>query len=750
MKKCGSGLAFHARVCYHALRRFSCKTKTIKRKKQFSKAMKTMKALAAVVLLGGVALGQMPGAATPRVQVEKAVKGQDRIIRRSVGATEAIDSVTIHSAVEGYLQEVNFKEGRLVHKGDVLMRIDPLRYEAAVQQAEAAITELEERMVYAQNRVNRLSSLASNQAASQEVYESAVAALATCKAKKVAAEAELVRAKKNLDDCTIRAEVTGRIGRLLVSPGNYITPAEELAVINQIDPIYVRFPLSQYDVNAIFRGPNEIGKLADVRILTAAGLQYGSAGQVKIVDNLLSGGSDTYTLWAEFPNAEQELVPSGISSVYVKLRETAETVMVPLTSVHHDSTGSYVYTVDDQNTVSRKEVIAGTVQGRYQAIYDGIQEGETVVTDGSHKTRVGGTVIPVFPDEKVERTTTQSGQEADKPVEVETAEVKLMEDPSELTVAGAQVEAINTVLITAQVQGLLQEMPFKEGQKVHKGDVLFRIDPTHYQAAVDVRKAAIAQLDVSIRDAKQKYERQQFLVKSSASSKDELESARATLGEAEAMKRAAEAALRVAEDDLARCTICAPMDGVIGRAKISEGAYISSRTPLAIVVQTNPVYVRFPLSETALMSAFGNAGRLMKEADITLVTATGQAYKEAGKIAFCDNHLQEKTDTQNIWAEFPNEDGKLIPGGVVTLKIRRNPQFKVAAVPAQALLTDTRGKYVYVMEDGHARRVNVIIGGSTDDGFTAVTHGLEPGMTVITTNLADLEDGCAVSPANAQ
>ena len=712
--------------------------------------MKTMKALAAVVLLGGVALGQMPGAATPRVQVEKAVKGQDRIIRRSVGATEAIDSVSIHCAVEGYLQDVNFQEGRLVHEGDVLMRIDPLRYEAAVQQAEAAITELEERMVYAQNRVKRMSALAGNQAASQEAYETAVAALATCRAKKVAAEAELVRAKKNLEDCTIRAEVTGRIGRMLVSPGNYITPADELAVINQVDPIYVRFPLSQYDVNAIFRGPNEIDRLADVRIRTAAGLEYGSAGQVKIVDNLLSGGSDTYTLWAEFPNAEQELVPSGISSVYVKLRETAEVVMVPLTAVHHDSTGSYVYTIDDQNTVSRKEVIAGTVQGRHQAIYDGIQEGETVIADGSHKTRVGGTVIPVFPEEKVERTTTQSGQEADKPVEVETAEVKLMEDPTELTVSGAQVEAINKVLITSQVQGLLKEMPFQEGQMVHKGDVLFRIDPTHYQAAVDVRKAAIAQLNVSIHDAKQKYDRQKFLVKSSASSKDELESARATLGEAQAMKRAAEAALRVAEDDLARCTICAPMDGVIGRAKISEGAYISSRTPLAIVVQTNPVYVRFPLSETALMSAFGNAGRLMKEADITLVTATGQAYKEAGKIAFCDNHLQEKTDTQNIWAEFPNADGKLIPGGVVTLKIRRAPQFKVAAVPAQALLTDTRGKYVFVMEDGRARRVNVIIGGSTDDGLTAVTHGLEPGMTVITTNLADLEDGTAVSPANAQ
>ena len=712
--------------------------------------MESIRVLAAMVILAGAAAAQMPGAATPRVQVEKAIRGQDRIVRKSIGLTESIDSVSIHSAVEGYLVDVCYKEGSFVKKGDVLMHIDPLRYEAAVQQTEAAIAELDAQIVYAEKRVKRLSSLASNQAASQEAYETAMAALATCKAKKVGAEAELVRARKNLEDCTIRAEITGYIGRLLISPGNYVTPAEELAVINQADPIYVRFPLSQHDVNAIFRGPNEIGRLADVRILTAAGLQYGEAGQVKIVDNLLSNGSDTYTLWAEFKNAGHTLVPSGISSVYVKLRDTADVVMVPLTAVHHDSKGSYIYTIDDEATVSRREVVAGTVQGRYQAIYDGVQEGETVIADGSHKTRIGGKVIPVFPEQKVERRESASGLPAGEALSVQAAEVKLIEDPTEISVSGAQVEAINKVLITPQVQGLLKDMPFEEGQRVKRGDVLFSIDPTHYQAAVNVRKSAIAQLDVSIHDAQLKYERQQFLLKSNASSKDEMESARATLAEAQALKSAAEASLRVAEDDLSRCTICAPMDGIIGRARISVGSYIASRTPLAIVVQTSPIYVRFPLSETALLSAFGDTDAMARQADITLVTATGQEYRETGHIAVFDNHIQEATDTLNIWATFGNADGKLVPGGMATVKIRRNPQYKVPAVPSGAILTETRGKYVYVAQDGHARKVGIITGGSTDDGFTAVCQGLQPGAQVITTNLAELEDGAPITLESAQ
>ena len=712
--------------------------------------MKAIRTLATMVMLAGAAAAQMPGSATPRVQVEKATKGQDRIIRKSIGLTESIDSVSIHSAVEGYLVEVCYREGSFVKKGDVLMRIDPLRYEAAVQQAQAAIAELDAQIVYAEKRAKRMSSLASNQAASQEAYETAMAALALCKAKKVGAEAELVRAQKNLEDCTIRAEITGYIGRLLISPGNYITPAEELAVINQADPIFVRFPMSQHDVNAIFQGPNGIGKLADVRILTAAGLQYGKPGTVKIVDNLLSGGSDTYTLWAEFSNPDHTLVPSGISSVYVKLRDTAEVVMVPLTAIHQDAKGAYVYTIDDEATVSRKDVVAGTVQGRFQAVYDGVQEGDTVITDGSHKTRAGGKVIPVYPDQKVERKESAGGQVAGEAVPVQTAEVKLIEDPTEITVAGAQVEAVNKVLITPLVQGLLKDMPFEEGQRVNKGDTLFSIDPTHYQAAVNVRKSAIAQLDVSIHDAQLKYERQQFLLKSNASSKDEMESARATLQEAQALKSAAEASLRVAEDDLSRCTITSPMDGIIGRARISVGAYIAARSPLAVVVQTSPIYVRFPLSETALLSAFGGADAMREQAEITLLTATGQAHRETGHIAVCDNHIQEATDTLNIWATFPNADGSLIPGGVVNVKIRRNPKFRVPAIPGDAILTETRGKYVYVAENGRAKKVNVIIGGSTEDGLTAVCQGLEPGMKVITTNLAELEDGSPVTPESAQ
>lgn len=704
-----------------------------------------------MIALAGTAAAQMPGAAVPRVQVEKATKGHDRIVRKSIGQTEAINSVGLHSAVEGHLAEVNFKEGTLVEKGTELMRIDPLRYEAALQQAEAQVQQLEAQIAYSQSRVNRLSSLASAQAASQEALETAHAALSTFRARKVAAEAELVRARKNLEDCTIRAEISGYIGRLKVSPGNYVRPGDELAVINQIDPIYVRFPLSQHDVNTIFRGPDKIGGMADVRIRTADGMNYHAQGDIKIVDNQLTASTDTYTLWAEFPNWEHQLTPHGISAVYLKLRDDAEVVMVPMTAVHHDSKGAYVYVVDAENTVSRRDIISGTVLGRLQAVYDGLQEGETVVTDGSHKTRVGGTVTPVFPEEKVAGTAKAVGRAAaGEPLKVDSAEVVLITDPTEITISGARVEAVNTVQLTPLVQGLLGEVPFKEGDSVKAGDVLFRIDPIHYRALVDVRKAEIAQLEITMKDAQSKYERQQFLLGKNASSKDEMESARATLNEAKARKAALEAALRVAEDDLSRCTITAPMDGHIGRTKASAGSYIADRSPLATLVQTSPIYVRFPMSETAILCAFGNDERILREARVSLVTASGKEYSETGHVAFCDNVIQRATDTQNIWATFQNANGELVPGGAVTVKLHRDPQFKIPGVPAEAILSDSGGKYVYVEKDGKAKKVPIVTGATDANGYTTVGNGLKPGQRVITSCLAELEEGDPVSLDSAK
>ncbi len=705
-----------------------------------------LKFAAILLIMTGAAWAQGPRAV--HVQAEKATSGKDRIARRSIGHMEAVRTVNVRSAVEGFLLEPEFAEGSIVNEGDVLFRIDPVRYEAAVRQRESALAELSAKITYAENNYQRLAQLSANKAASEENAETAFAQLEELRARVAEAKADLVKARKDLEDCTIRAEISGRIGRREGSRGSYIARGERLATIKQMDPIYVRFPLSQSDVNGIFRGPKKIAELADVRLTTADGRRYPAAGQVSIVDNLLTGNTDSYTLWAQFDNKERMLTPRGIGALSIALRDTEEVTMVPLTAVQHDAKGDFVYTVAEDGTVARREVVSGGIQGRFQSIYEGLQPGEVVITDGSHKTRAGDKVIPVFPEGTGTPDAPQAATAlAEEPIESQVAAVTLTADPTVLTCQGARVEAINRVELRPLVQGLLGEPSFREGDIVQEGDVLFQIDATRYQAAVDAQRAKIAQLTVKVDDARKKLERQQYLVERAASSVDQLESAQATLDQLKAQRESAQAMLAVAEDDLSRCTVHAPMTARVGRVHFSRGNYITDiNSPLATLVQLSPIYVRFPLSENSILSTYGNDETLLKQADIRLITATGTSYAEAGTLAFADNIVQTETDTQNLWASFPNAEGRLQPGAVVSIELRRKPEFQVAAVPSEAIQTDTRGHFVYKIVEGRAALTRVICGSATEDGRTVVFDGLAEGDRVLTTNLAEMEDGAPVTP----
>lgn len=705
--------------------------------------MKVSSFVVGLAVLTAVAPGQQMPRQMQHVQVEEATSGRDYVVRRSIGHVEAIRTVHVRAAVEGFLQEVCCREGEPVKEGDVLFRIDPLRYQAAVKRAEADLARIEAQIVYATNSYKRLAALAARQATSTQEMETAHAKLEELKASKAGAEAAIVKARKDLEDCTIRAEISGRLGRLSFSTGNYITAGEQLVTIMQMDPIYVRFPLSQSDVNGVFGGHRRIGSVTDVRLTTASGLQYPGAGKVEIVDNLLSGGTDSYTLWARFDNPEGTLVPRGIGALAVSLTDTMEVTTVPLTAVQHDARGAFVYTVAEDGTVARREVISGSIRGRLQSIYEGLQPGERVITDGSHKTRVGDKVIPVYPKQQQEAKGATPEQQA---IPVKVAKAELAADPTVLECQGARVEAVNRVELRPLVQGILEEPAFKEGDRVHKGDVLFRIDPTRYQAAVDAQKSAIRILEVRIEDARQKYTRQQALLQRQATSRDECESAKATLDDLLAQKASAEALLTVEEDNLSRCVIRAGVDGRIGRVNFTKGNYIADiRSPLATLVQLSPIYVRFSLSESEILSHFGTVQKLVEDADISLVTATGNLYPEKGHVAFGDNVIQNDTDTQNIWAVFDNAERELQPGGVVTIRVSRKADKLVPTIPAEAVQIDTRGHYAYVLRHGRAMVVRILCGSASAEGRVPVYRGISVGDEVITTNLAELEDGTPVT-----
>lgn len=295
------------------------------------------------------------------------------------------------------------------------------------------------------------------------------------------------------------------------------------------------------------------------------------------------------------------------------------------------------------------------------------------------------------------------------------------------------------------MQGILAEPEFREGDRVKKGDVLFHIDPTRYQATVDAQKSSISVLDVRIADAERKLERQRNLLERNATSQDDYESAQASLEELKALRDAAEAQLTVAEDDLSRCTIRAGMNGRIGRVNFSKGNFIAEmKSPLATLVQISPIYVRFPLSESTILSHFGTVKSLVEDSEISLITATGKALQEKGRVAFCDNIVQAATDTMNIWGIFNNEHHELQPGGVVTIRLMRKSSIPVPAIPAESVQIDTRGHYAFVLRHGRAQMVRISCGTPNKDGLVPVFSGVHEGDVIVTTNLAQLEDGTPV------
>ena len=695
--------------------------------------------------LAGIGSAQQIRSMAEHVQVEKATSGHDYVARRSIGHVEAIRTVHVRAAVEGFLTDIAFKEGDLVREGDVLFRIDPLRYQAAVKEAKANLQKIDAQIIYASNNYKRLAKLAENLATSKEEMETALAKLEELKASRAGAQANLAKAEKDLQDCTIRAEISGRLGRVEFSVSNYITAGEQLATLTQMDPIYVRFPLSQTDVNGVLGGPKRIRNSTDVRLYTADGREYPTPGSIEIVDNLLSGTTDSYTLWAKFDNKDGVLVPHGIGALVVRLTDSMEVTMTPLTAVHHDSEGSFVYTVADDGTVARRDVISGSIRGRLQSIYDGLKPGEVVITDGAHKTRQGARVIPVYPEQKNTAVKKSESNVPQETVSAKTAPVQMIADPTVLEINGARVEAINKVELRPLVQGILAEPEFREGDRVKKGDVLFRIDPTRYQATVDAQKSSISVLDVRIADAERKLERQRNLLERNATSQDDYESAQASLEELKALRDAAEAQLTVAEDDLSRCTIRAGMNGRIGRVNFSKGNFIAEmKSPLATLVQISPIYVRFPLSESTILSHFGTVKSLVEDSEISLITATGKALQEKGRVAFCDNIVQAATDTMNIWGVFNNEQHELQPGGVVTIRLMRKSSILVPAIPAEAVQIDTRGRYAFVLRHGRAQLVRISCGSPNEEGLVPVYKGVHKGDVVITTNLTQIEDGVTV------
>jgi membrane fusion protein, multidrug efflux system len=313
------------------------------------------------------------------------------IVVTANGVAEPLQTVAVQSQVGGILTQVVFHEGDEVVEGQILFRIDPRPFEAALRQAEAGLMRDVAQAQSARREAERYRALVARDYVTKSQADQADATAAALQATVQADSGAVENARLNLNYTTVRAPIGGRTGSLLVRQGNVVKPnAEALVVINQIHPILVRFPITQRDFLAIEQ--RQAHGALPVRVTTADSVPFAESGLLSFTDNAVDSLTATVTAKARFENASRKLWPGEYLQVTVQLEVQANVLAVPAAAIQSSQTGSFVYVIDSTSSARLRPIRVGRSVGDLTVIDSGLVVGERVVVDGQSRLVPGSKV----------------------------------------------------------------------------------------------------------------------------------------------------------------------------------------------------------------------------------------------------------------------------------------------------------------------------------------------------------------------
>lgn len=336
---------------------------------------------------------------------------------KTIGTVDPVTTIVVRARIGGSLTKVYFTEGQLVKQGDPLFEIDPRPYQQAVKQAEADLARDKAMLAQAQANLARAENqeahygkqaeryvrlaeqgIFSREQADQAEVEAKArrtgvraerAAVESAQAAIVADETAIETAKLNLSYCTIRSPITGRTGQLLIQQDNLVKANDvDLVTIHQIQPVNVAFGITENHLPEIRARGGRLTVTATVPNTQVAP----STGSVAFIDNMVDRTSGTIRLKAVFPNADTRLWPGQFVEVSMKLDERPNAVIIPGNAVQVGQAGSFVYVVRGDKTVELRPIKTGARVDRMLVVEDGLQPGETVVTEGQIRLAPGSRV----------------------------------------------------------------------------------------------------------------------------------------------------------------------------------------------------------------------------------------------------------------------------------------------------------------------------------------------------------------------
>jgi membrane fusion protein (multidrug efflux system) len=302
-----------------------------------------------------------------------------------------------------------------------------------------------------------------------------------------------------------------------------------------------------------------------------------------------------------------------------------------------------------------------------------------------------------------------------------------------------RVEPLRVAQVRARVNGVVQERLFREGSEVRAGQLLYRIDPAPYQAALDSAQATLQRAEAALAQATLTAERYKPLADVKAISAQDYANAAAVQKTAAADLAAARAAVQSARINLGYATVTSPIDGRIGRALVTEGALVSASeaTPLALVQQVDTVYVNFTQSsaEVLRLRRALAAGQLRSTgaaaALVRVVLEDGSLMPRPGRLLFSDLSVDAGTGQITLRAEVPNPDRLLLPGQYVRVRLVQAELPAAMLLPQQAVTRTPQGDTVLVVGEGNKPQSRAVQISGAQDGLWVVTGGLQPGERVI-------------------
>jgi len=317
----------------------------------------------------------------------------------------AVDSVEVRAHVWGYLDKVNFKEGALVKKGEVLFELDPRPYEAVLNQAKAKVAQDEAQLKYDEAEYQRNLRLADKRAVSQSELDKSAAARGVDIANVAADKAVVVSRQLDLEYTKVTAPVSGRVSRYVVTVGNLIRSGDQnggtlLTTIVSVDPMYAYFDVDEHTalrVRQLVRegksdSPRDGGYLVSLGLANEEGHPH--QGTIDFVDNQVNPKIGTIRLRGVFPNKEQVLLPGLFGRVRSPIGRPHKALLVSERAIDTDQGQKIVYVVDGDDTVVSRPVRLGAVHDGLREITDGVKPGERVIVKGLQQVRPGITVEP--------------------------------------------------------------------------------------------------------------------------------------------------------------------------------------------------------------------------------------------------------------------------------------------------------------------------------------------------------------------